>query len=62
MKGVLLFCVVCLLACAGNKYSGVPEKYHALLDRALEKAGENRAELERRWRRLRQSRRKAWRF
>ena len=46
MKGVLLFCVVCLLACAGNKYSGVPEKYHALLNQALEKAGENRAELE----------------
>lgn len=46
MKGVLLFFMVGLLACTGSKYAGVPENYHCLLDRALEKAGENRVELE----------------
>ena len=44
-RGFLLFLVVCLWACAG-KYAGIPEKYHALLDEALNKAGENRVELE----------------
>lgn len=46
MKTVLLFLVVCVCACSVNPYSGVPEKYHALLDQALSKAGENRTELE----------------
>lgn len=46
MKGVLLFLSVCLVACTGNKYSEVPEKYHVLLDQALVKAGGNRVELE----------------
>lgn len=46
MKGVLLFFMVGLLACTGSKYAGVPENYHCLLDQALEKAGENRVELE----------------
>lgn len=45
MKGVLLFLVVCLLACTGNKYAGVPEKYHTLLDEAMARAGENAKEL-----------------
>ena len=39
---ILLLCCVCV-ACA--KYPGVPEKYHALLDKALEKAGANQTEL-----------------
>lgn len=47
MKNVILFLVVCLLACSGKKYSGVPEKYHALLDQAMVNAGENGAELQR---------------
>lgn len=47
MRGVLLFLVVSLFACSGNKYAGVPEKYHRLLDQALVKAGANQAELER---------------
>lgn len=46
MKGVLLFLSMCLVACTGNKYSEVPEKYHVLLDQALVKAGDNRVELE----------------
>lgn len=45
MKYVLLFLVVCLFACAENKYAGVPEKYHPLLDAALAKAGDNAGEL-----------------
>ncbi len=47
MKGVLLFLVAGLLSCSGSRYSGVPEKYHGLLDQALGKAGANRTELER---------------
>lgn len=45
MKCVLFFILVCLAACQENRYAGVPEKYHALLDSALAKAGENEAEL-----------------
>lgn len=40
---ILLLCCVCI-SCA--KYSGVPEKYHVLLDTALLRAGTNQAELE----------------
>lgn len=39
MKCVLLFLCLCLLACSGHKYAGVPEGYHVLLDQALVKAG-----------------------
>lgn len=46
MRCALFLIVVCLVACQGNKYAGVPEKYHPLLDQALAKAGENRTELE----------------
>ena len=46
MKCVLLFLCLCLLACSGHKYAGVPEGYHVLLDQALVKAGGNRTELE----------------
>ncbi len=46
MKAVLLFLVVCACACSVNPYSGVPEKYHTLIEQALSKAGENRTELE----------------
>lgn len=46
MKCVLFILLVCLWACGGNRYDGVPEKYHSLLDQALTKAGENRTELE----------------
>lgn len=42
---LLLFLVVCLFACSGNKYAGVPKKYHGLLDQAMVKAGENATEL-----------------
>ncbi|MEG1738480.1 MAG: transglutaminase-like domain-containing protein [Odoribacter sp.] len=45
MKCVLLVVVVCLLSCSGNKYTGIPEKYYALLDQALKNAGENAGEL-----------------
>lgn len=46
MKYISLLAVVCLLACSGNKYAGVPEKYHARLDQALAKAEKNAVELE----------------
>ena len=46
MKYVLLFLALCAFACTSNKYAGVPEKYHALLDQALVKAGANAPELE----------------
>lgn len=42
---IVLLCMGGLMAACGN-YPGVPSKYHVLLDEALEKAGENRAELE----------------
>lgn len=45
MKYCLLIIVVCLLACSGNKYPGVPEEYHKLLDKAIATAGENAPEL-----------------
>lgn len=41
MKCVLLFLCLCLLACSGHKYAGVPEGYHILLGQALVKAGGN---------------------
>jgi hypothetical protein len=39
---------LCILAgaCTGERYRDIPEKYHALLDSALVKAGDNRRELE----------------
>lgn len=46
MKYLLLFVALCCFACTGGKYAGVPEKYHALLDEAMGKAGANAAELE----------------
>ncbi len=45
MKFILLWAVVCLCACSGEKYRDVPGKYHPLLDAALAKAGNNAAEL-----------------
>ncbi len=45
MKYLSLLLVVCLFACTGNKYQGVPEKYHVLLDSALVKSGNNALEL-----------------
>lgn len=45
MKYCVFLIVLCVLACSGNKYPGVPEKYHALLNQALAKAGDNAAEL-----------------
>lgn len=45
MKYLLLAIVVCFLACSGNKYDGIPQEYHSLLDQALVKAGENAGEL-----------------
>ena len=45
MKCVLGLFMLCLLACTENKYAGNPEKYHALLDQALVKAGDNATEL-----------------
>jgi len=46
MKYILLFVDLCCFACTGGKYAGVPEKYHVLLDKAFEKAGNNAVELE----------------
>lgn len=45
MKYLLLLTVVCFLACSGNKYEGIPQEYHGLLDQSLAKAGENAGEL-----------------
>ena len=42
----LCICVGMLLCAACSDYSGIPAKYHALLDSALNRAGDNRAELE----------------
>ena len=42
----LCICVCMLLCAACSDYSGIPAKYHALLDSALNRAGDNRAELE----------------
>lgn len=42
---IIVFFVACWMAVSCNKYSGVPEQYHVLLDTALLKAGSNRAEL-----------------
>ena len=45
-KFVFLLLAPCvMLSCAG-KYAGIPESYHKLLDEALVKAGDNRAEME----------------
>lgn len=44
-KYLVLFLVVCLSACCSNRFAGVPEKYHALLEQAFSRAGENAAEL-----------------
>lgn len=46
MKSALLFFAACLLACGEGKYAGIPEKYHALLDQNMLKAGGNARELE----------------
>ncbi len=46
MKYILLFVALCCFACTGGKYAGVPGKYHVLLDKALEKAGDNAVELQ----------------
>lgn len=46
MKYILLFVALCCFACTGGKYAGVSEKYHVLLDKAFEKAGNNAVELE----------------
>lgn len=45
MKQWCFLLMVCLSACTGSKYDGVPEKYHPLLDQALIKAGDNAKEL-----------------
>lgn len=45
MRYLSLLLVVCLTACSGSKYQGVPEKYNTLLDQALAKAGNNAPEL-----------------
>ena len=42
----LIISLFCALCCACGKYAGVPQQYHALLDAAFEKAGANKAELE----------------
>ncbi len=45
MKYCIFFVVLCAFACSGNKYPGVPERYHTLLNEALSKAGDNAVEL-----------------
>ncbi len=45
MKRIIIAMFCCICAACG-KYAGVPEKYHVLLDAAMVKAGENKAELE----------------
>jgi hypothetical protein len=47
MRTIIVFLFILSGACTVEKYSGIPEKYHVLLDSALVKAGANRAELER---------------
>ena len=42
----LIISLFCALCCACGKYAWVPQQYHALLDAAFEKAGANKAELE----------------
>ena len=45
MKYCIFFVVLCAFACSGNKYPGVPERYHTLLNEALSKADDNAVEL-----------------
>lgn len=45
MKYFVLFIFLTLVACAGRKYEGIPEKYHQPLDVAIAKAGKNSGEL-----------------
>ena len=45
MKYCIFFVVLCAFAGSGNKYPGVPERYHTLLNEALSKAGDNAVEL-----------------
>lgn len=47
VKILFMSLVLGLTACTGGKYSGIPEKYHALLDENIAKAGANVTELER---------------
>lgn len=42
----IIFILIGLLTLSCSPYPGVPTQYHALLDKALENAGENRPELE----------------
>jgi hypothetical protein len=46
LSGLLLFFAAMFIVGCAPKYPGVPEKYHAGLDEALQAAGENRVELE----------------
>lgn len=45
-RGLFLMLSVGFILVSCGRYSGVPAKYHTLLDQAFEKAGENRAVLE----------------
>ncbi|WP_418537954.1 transglutaminase-like domain-containing protein [Odoribacter laneus] len=45
MKYCIFFVVLCAFSCSGNKYPGVPKRYHMLLSEALSKAGDNAVEL-----------------
>ncbi len=45
-KSALLMFALCLSACTGGKYAGIPEKYHDLLDQTMSRSGENAKELE----------------
>ena len=46
IRNLLMIAITIPLIAACGKYAGVPEKYHVLLDAAMVKAGENKAELE----------------
>lgn len=45
-KLIFLLLTSCVMFSCGGKYAGIPESYHKLLDEALLKAGDNRAEME----------------
>ena len=46
IKSLFVLFALGLTACTGGKYTGVPEKYHALLDQTMVTAGDNAKELE----------------
>ena len=46
IKSMVVILALCLSACSGGKYAGVPKEYHELLNHAMVTAGDNAKELQ----------------